>query len=44
MALMKATKTVTADVKAVGATPQRIDAMLKICEGIFNDVKTAFAG
>lgn len=44
MALIKATKVVTNDMKAVISTPERIKALGDAAAAIFNDIKAAFAG
>ncbi|MFZ5481283.1 MAG: hypothetical protein ACOZNI_31275 [Myxococcota bacterium] len=42
MEVPKKSKIVGQDVKATQATPDRIDRLVKTCEGTFNDVKAAF--
>jgi hypothetical protein len=44
MKLMDASKKVTNNVKATGATPERVDKLVKTSEGIFTDVTGAFGG
>lgn len=43
MKLIEATKKVTGNVKTTGATPDRIDRLVKTSEGVFLDVKGTFA-
>ncbi len=43
MKLMEASKKVGNNVKATGATPERVDRMVKTSEGVFTDVKGTFA-
>ncbi len=40
----KKTKILGDDIKIMGDTPKMIDALVKEAEGVFNDVKAAFAG
>jgi hypothetical protein len=42
MKLMESTKKVANNVKATGATPERVDRLVKTSEGVFTDVKGAF--
>ena len=42
MKLMESTKKVGNNVKAIGATPERVDRRVKTSEGVFTDVKGAF--
>lgn len=42
--VLKAKKTITADIDATKSTPARIDRLIKTCEGIFTDIKGAFGG
>lgn len=42
MKLIESTKKVTNNVKATGATPDRVDRLVKTSEGLFGDVKGTF--
>jgi hypothetical protein len=42
MKLMESTKKVTNNVKATGATPDRVDRLVKTSEGVFLDAKATF--
>lgn len=44
VAVVKVTKTVGQDIKAIAATPDRINRMIADVEAMFNDVKGAFIG